>query len=274
MNLLRKRFLILTCLTTSLVLTGCGNGAGTYKGKGDGETLLNSQNQQMQTADADDPMAAHLRARAQVDPKDLSTHHPYTTTPTPEEVDKDTNVRVVRLENQVSDLQSDFKKLIPHISKANEEKLEAEQALAMNGQMANTPRVEDTMPDAVPAQPQKTETVVPASADATSTVTGVRIGEHEDRTRLVLDMNAPGKFSYDINGTSLTILLPQSSWTAATEKSLSNSPMIAGYKVSQGQQGGVALNVELRKPGKLTMSSALPPNDTYGNRIVFDVAPL
>lgn len=263
---LRIQFLFLTGLTVSLVLTGCTTSNNKYAARNGAEDLLHSQDQQMQTAaaDADDPMAAHLRARAQVDPSDLSTHHAYTTKPTAEEVNKDTNVRVVRLENQVADLQSDFKKLIPHISKATEDRLAAERQLAANtqGNLQNSPPVEETMPD------------TPVSANATSSVMRVRVGEHETSTRLVLDMNAPGKFSYDINGTSLTVTLPQSTWQAAKEKMLPGSLMIAGYKVTQAPAGGVALNVELKKPGKLTLTGTLPPNDTYGDRIVFDVAPL
>jgi hypothetical protein len=203
-----------------------------------------------------------MAARKQVDPKDLNGPHQYTTMPTAEEINKDTNVRIVRLESEVAGLRDDFRKIIP------QHKPEIPREVI---QTASLP------PEAIAPQAQTPpETIAPAAGAATSSVRGVRVGEHPDKVRIVLDVSGPAKFSYDIDNNEklLIIDLPQSSWPTGAAGSFDGNALVSGYTAKPSASGGVTLAVELKKPAKLTMSSALEPNESYGHRIVFDVAPL
>ncbi len=237
--------------TAALTLAGCNSQhTGGYPGNKNSEKLLSTADGAHTVEGEMDPLAAHMAARKQVDPKDLNGPHQYTTTPTAEEINKDTNVRIVRLESEVAGLRDDFRKLGP------QHKPEAPEVT----QTASLPP----------------ETIAPAAGAATSSVKGVRVGEHPDKVRIVLDVSGPAKFSYDIdNGEKLLIIdLPQSSWPAGATGSFGGNALVSGYTAKPSAGGGVTLAVELKKPAKLTMSSALEPNESYGHRIVFDVAPL
>lgn len=242
--------------TTALTLAACNSQhTGGYPGNKNSEKLLNSSGGTLMAEGGVDPLAAHMAARRQVDPKDINGPHQYTTMPMEEEINKDTNVRIVRLESEVAGLRDDFRKLVP------EHKPEPPVIIA-----------------SLPMEPAVAppEAIAPAAGAATSSVRGVRVGEHPDKVRIVLDISGPAKFSYDIDNTEklLIIDLPQSTWPTGATGSFDGNALVSGYTAKPSASGGVTLAVELKKPAKLTMSSALEPNESYGHRIVFDVAPL
>jgi hypothetical protein len=248
MELPRVRLLFLGAMTVSLVLAGCSTAPKRSQSVSK-EQFLKSTGKVQSENGADDPLAMHLAARAQVDPRDLSTHHAYTTTPTKEQVYGQDDVRVVKL---------------------------ATMATESEEQIVVSPVPVQVQVEPVQSARTAPQNIAPAAGSpATSEVTAVRIGEHSNKTRLVLDMTGPGKFSYDINrtGTSLTILLPQSAWNVSAQKP-ATSALIRNYSAVPIAGGGVAVNIELKKPGRLAYGGALPPNDIHGDRIVFDVAPL
>lgn len=245
--------------TAALTLAACNSQhTGGYPGNKNSEKLLGTADGAFTVEGEADPLAAHMAARKQVDPKDLNGPHRYTTTPTAEEINKDTNVRIVRLESEVAGLRDDFRKMVP-------------------AHKPETPVVEPvkaTLPPESAAAPS--EAIAPAASAATSSVRGVRVGEHPDKIRIVLDVSGPAKFSYDIDNNEklLIVDLPQSSWPTGATGSFEGNALVSGYTAKPSASGGVTLAVELKKPAKLTMSSALEPNESYGHRIVFDVAPL
>lgn len=273
MSTSKLKIAFLLGLTTSLILTGCQ-----HRGPNDPENLLTAEDRAASVDGEVDPVAAHLAARAQVDPHDTRSSHAYTTKPTAQEIDEDTNIRVVRLENQVNDLHNDFKKLMPNLSPSNAEMVEAAPVPAEKPEIViakaepTAPQITIKKADNLPP-PEK---ITPAAGNASSNVTGVRVGVYPERTRLVLDVSAESKFTYDLDNNEklLIIDLPQAGWTAATEQALAENAVIKGYAAKPAPNGGVTVAVELKKPAKLTMSTALGPNEMYGHRIVFDVAPL
>lgn len=261
MNSFRTHIIL---LTTALTLAACNSQhAGGYPGNKNSEALLSTADGAFTVENEPDPLAAHMAARKQVDPKDLNGPHQYTTTPTAEEINKDTNVRIVRLESEVAGLRDDFRKMVP------QHKPEMPQQVT---QAALLPP--EAIAPVMPSTPP--ETIAPAAGAATSSVKGVRVGEHPDKVRIVLDVSGPAKFSYDIDNNEklLIIDLPQSSWPTGATGSFDGNALVSGYAARPSASGGVTLAVELKKPAKLTMSSALEPNESYGHRIVFDVAPL
>jgi hypothetical protein len=247
--------------TTALTLAACNSQhTGGYPGNKNSEKLLNSSGGTLMAEGGVDPLAAHMAARRQVDPKDINGPHQYTTTPTEEEINKDTNVRIVRLESEVAGLRDDFRKLVP------EHKPEPPVIIAS---LPMEPAV--APPEAIaPAA------IAPAAGAATSSVRGVRVGEHPDKVRIVLDISGPAKFSYDIDNTEklLIIDLPQSTWPTGATGSFDGNALVSGYTAKPAAAGGGWRAGELEKTTKQNKSSARVPNESYGHRIVFDVAPL
>lgn len=247
MGLARKKLLFLGGMTLSFVLTGCSTSAQQAQvTSDDNQSFRQSVNQAQLVSGEDDPLAMHLAARAQVNPRDLSSHHAYTTTPTREQIYSQESIDVAEAPVSVSS--------IP-------EPVEREPVQIQAVQIAQ-----------VDVAPQN---IVPAAGSAISEVTAVRIGLHPDKTRLVFDLSKPGKFSYDIDpsGKVLSVRLPQSGWSATPQKPGAGS-LVKSLRAVPAPGGGVAVNIELSRPGRLAFSGTLPPNEVYGDRIVFDVAPL
>ena len=243
MGLPRKKLLFLGGLTLSLVLMGCSTRTQQAQITTDDNQIFQKSVGQAQFENGeDDPLAMHLAARAQVNPRDLSSHHAYTTTPTREQIYSQENITVA--EAPVSTL-------------AVPEPVERQPV--------------EVKPAQVNVAPQN---ITPAAGSALSEVTAVRIGRHPDKTRLVFDLSKPGKFSYDIDpsGRILSVRLPQSGWSAAPEEP--GAGLVKSLHAAPAPEGGVAVNIELSRPGRLAFSGTLPPNEVYGDRIVFDVAQL
>jgi hypothetical protein len=288
MSFARKKTLLLAGLTVSLVLAGCRTQSPSeYPG---GRAQLPQTKPPLYGPGEVDPVQAHLAARSEVDPRDLSAQHKYTqrAETVEEEIKQSTteDARFAKLENQVADLRSDFKRfIVPAVTGENKDP--AIETLEREGKIDDfsSPGTRvSSSPELPPPAPQvvKKEMPAPAAAPAApvtgsaTAVTGVRVGEHPNRTRLVLDVTGPTKFSSGIDPASniLTVELPQSGWSGAVQESLGASPLVKGYKAAPSASGGTILTVELKKPAKVVLNESLGPNEVYGHRIVFDVAPL
>ena len=115
----------------------------------------------------------------------------------------------------------------------------------------------------------------PTFAGGGAAVTGLRLGEHPGKTRLVLDLSASSGYSVNIDNAAhvLRIELPQAGWDMANEKTFSNHALFKSYSVHSMASGGTVLNIDLKQDSKVLTSVALPPNESAGFRIYFDVGP-
>jgi hypothetical protein len=113
-----------------------------------------------------------------------------------------------------------------------------------------------------------------ASANGTN-VSGIRVGEHPGKVRIVLDLTGPAKFTADVDNDEKLLLvdLPGAGWSTEMAQALKN-PLVKGYSAQKNASGGTTLAIELAKPSKLLMATALAPNQTYGHRIALDVGAL
>ena len=105
-----------------------------------------------------------------------------------------------------------------------------------------------------------------------SVIKNVRIGEHPEKIRFVLDMTGSSDFSYELNNKKgyLLIDLPNTKWTASKKEIFQFYSLITGYSV-RSYRNGTKLFIALKKPGRLITSVSLPSNDEYGYRIYFDI---
>ena len=99
---------------------------------------------------------------------------------------------------------------------------------------------------------------------------GMRIGEHGNMTRLVIDLSGAVSYSYDLDNAEnlLVIELPGADWTGQQADTLKNSPLVQSWNVQAMENGqGSRLIINLRKGVKVMKDSAL----TSPSRIVFDL---
>ena len=251
---LKIKYKFCLCLTALLVVDGCSPG-GSYSASTSDYGPLKSEN--ILVADGDlnaaedggrlSPLEAHLRARQQVDPTNMQSTKYTSQGHAPHE---ETHFRVVRIDE-------DENSAPPPVP----------------GRKKNPQHVKKMMP-------AKADLIVadihPAAGDAAGAVavTGLRVGDHPGKTRLVLDLSGPSGYSYKIDNDRhvLHIELPGTVWNAETQKMFNGNPLMEGYTANSLPSGGTALDIELKRSSKLLASVALKPNETYGHRIYFDVS--
>ncbi len=127
--------------------------------------------------------------------------------------------------------------------------------------------------DAPKPQAKPLRSIEVAAAEAE--VSQMRLGEHPDKTRLVLDLSGEVNYTTEIDssGKFLTVELPHAGWRTAT-RSVLESSLIAGYTAERSENGdGTKLRLELKKPVKIIGAAALSPDVRAGrpHRIYFDI---
>lgn len=232
---------------------------------------------------AADPEKQHMDSRKQVNPSQTQGHNAYTEKVSDSGANDDVHFRVLRLERQMENLQGDVDKLLPplgakakadrDLNTAVEEIQSARMGEIKPYPMKEAPPTAKAEAKPVPA-PKKAEAPVKPAVGGALQVTGVRVGDHPGKTRLVLDLTGPSKFTADLDSAEnlLVVELPGAAWSAAATKSFGGHALLKSYS-TQKSGDGTRLVFELKKSSKLTMKSSLPPNSTYGHyRVVMDLS--
>lgn len=246
------------------------------------------------------PEQRHMQSRRQVNPNKSSAG--YTEDVRLSHAGEDVHFRVLRLERQMNTLRSDFDKILPPLAEGARAGKSLEVAIAEIQTAAGDTGASDKVLAEAAAAPVPVESKDDGSAETVSRklpeteqsqevaaasgkqvfvpagaiqVTSLRTGEHPGRTRLVLDVSGPLKFSADMDAAEniLVVELPPVAWSAPERKVFTSHPLLKGYNVQTSSEG-TRLVIEMRKSAKLAMKTALPPNDSYGHRIVLDIAPI
>lgn len=137
---------------------------------------------------------------------------------------------------------------------------------------------------AAPSSPAVTEAqrpkkATPAASSGSNTgvtsVREVRIGEHKDKTRLVLDVSGKTSFRYDLDTLEnlLVIELPDAGWSASKNWRSQKAPLMASYSVQEMQGGGSRMIIQLKHSASVVHSGTIAPNkDSRNYRVVIDLA--
>lgn len=288
--MIKRRYRFLALMTLALLLTGCSvdwEDLGVMKSPTRADTpeqLLAARGswKMVEEDTSPSPVNSHMKARSQVDPDNQAKVAQYASRgPAP---DEDVRHRVLRLEKTVSDLQRDFARLLPPLSSL----------IISDAQLDATIREIQTTQNNASIEPSAGAASAPVPAPALAAVASkpvnpvetpeynggapavvnVRTGVHSGKTRLVLDLTAPGQYQADLDNAEnvLVVTLPGLAWSAVADKSLANNPVIKGY-TARPVGDGTVLAVELKKPSRVLMSTALPPNPINNHhRLVFDLA--
>lgn len=102
-----------------------------------------------------------------------------------------------------------------------------------------------------------------------------RIGEHADRTRLVLELSDPVALrAFSLANPNRVILdLPEVSWRMASPPVPSGRGLIKAYRYGVFRTGSSRMVIDLNRPARLAETLVIPPAAGFGYRVVVDLFP-
>jgi N-acetylmuramoyl-L-alanine amidase len=106
-------------------------------------------------------------------------------------------------------------------------------------------------------------------------VMSARIGEHEDRTRLVVELSDPVNlrtFTLD-NPARVVIDMPQVAWRLGAPPRPSGKGVIKGYRYGLFRTGNSRMVIDLNQPVSVSDALVIPPSAGFGYRVVIDLYP-
>jgi hypothetical protein len=126
------------------------------------------------------------------------------------------------------------------------------------------------------ARQTQTAAPAPAAAGHGNSVTGVRIGEHGSKTRLVFDLQGKTKpaFKYDLDNAEKLLLVDMAAtgWTGGTA-GRPKSPLIDSWTVTESMTGGSSVAIQLKKSARVISTQFLGAEGKDPARLVVDIAP-
>jgi len=110
------------------------------------------------------------------------------------------------------------------------------------------------------------------ASKVSASVTDVRIGEHKDKTRIVLDLSDKTDYQAEFTnaGRVLNVELSRADWKTDKTYNVNGKSLIESYAVIKSDDGHV-LRVQLKTAAEIGYESVLTPSKGYGNRIVLDL---
>jgi N-acetylmuramoyl-L-alanine amidase len=102
-----------------------------------------------------------------------------------------------------------------------------------------------------------------------------RIGEHADRTRLVLELSDPVALrAFSLANPNRVILdLPEVAWRMGNPPVPSGRGLIKAYRYGVFRTGSSRMVIDLNRPARLAETLVIPPSAGFGYRVVIDLFP-
>lgn len=106
-------------------------------------------------------------------------------------------------------------------------------------------------------------------------VMSARIGEHEDRTRLVIELSDPVNLrAFALaNPDRVVIDMPQVSWRLGAPPRPSGFGPVKSYRYGEFRAGNSRMVIDLNSPVRVSDPLVLPPSAGFGYRVVIDLFP-
>jgi len=129
----------------------------------------------------------------------------------------------------------------------------------------------DRLIDQILKDAPKPAAKTPAPKDAV--VLGVRIGEHPDRTRFVVELSDPVEIrSFTLNNPNRVVIdMPAVRWHLQGPPRPTANGAIKGYRYGSFRPGNSRFVIDLNRPATLSDLLVLPPENGYGYRVVLDL---
>lgn len=106
-------------------------------------------------------------------------------------------------------------------------------------------------------------------------VMSARIGEHNDRTRLVIELSDPVNLrAFALANPDRVVLdMPEVSWRLGAPPRPSGFGAIKSYRYGQFRAGNSRMVIDLNQPVSVSDALVLPPSSGFGYRVVIDLFP-
>lgn len=106
-------------------------------------------------------------------------------------------------------------------------------------------------------------------------VMSARIGEHDDRTRLVIELSDPVNLrAFALSNPDRVVIdMPEVSWRLGAPPRPSGFGAIKSYRYGQFRAGNARMVIDLNQPVSVSDSLVLPPSAGFGYRVVIDLFP-
>lgn len=190
--------------------------------------------------------------------------------------------RLAQLEKEVAALRADYNAMMPAFNgliTTNERIKTLLDQLEQKAGVSPAPAPAAATPAAVPASavkaaPQPQAAATPAPTTGAAIISGMRIGEHGEKTRLVLDASAVTEYKTDVNNAdkTLVISLPAAGWSGKETVAGLKSPLVSGWTASSGPSGGTLVTISLKSAAKVVATEHLKAEGGASPRIVIDIA--
>jgi N-acetylmuramoyl-L-alanine amidase len=125
----------------------------------------------------------------------------------------------------------------------------------------------------VPGAPGAASTAAPAGP--TPIVMSARIGEHEDSTRIVLELSDPVNLrAFTLtNPDRVVVDMPEVAWRLGAPPLPSDHGSVKSYRYGQFREGNSRMVIDLNRPVRVADPLVLPPSAGFGYRVVIDMYP-
>jgi N-acetylmuramoyl-L-alanine amidase len=106
-------------------------------------------------------------------------------------------------------------------------------------------------------------------------IMGVRIGEHQDRTRFVVEMSDPVAMrTFTLaNPNRVVIDMPLVQWHLETAPRPTGNGIVRSYRYGLFRSGNSRFVIDLNSPVTVSNALVVPPGGGYGYRVVVDLFP-
>ncbi len=135
-----------------------------------------------------------------------------------------------------------------------------------------------SLPEA-PAKPQPAQVAGPSVGSKPQgpmpMVMSARIGEHEDRTRLVIELSDPVNLrAFALASPDRVVIdMPEVTWRLGAPPRPSGFGAVKSYRYGQFRAGNSRMVIDLNQPVTVSDALVLPPSAGFGYRVVIDLFP-
>lgn len=128
-----------------------------------------------------------------------------------------------------------------------------------------------------PARQQTSAPAMPnaGAAGTANMVTGIRVGEHPDKVRIVFDVSGTAAYTADLdNGEKILVVdMPESGWQAPSTAQYSKKSLLSSYRIDPAQNGRGNIAVfQLKRNSRIIKQQQIPALSGGGSRIFIDLS--
>lgn len=115
----------------------------------------------------------------------------------------------------------------------------------------------------------------PAQSSREPIVMGARIGEHQDRTRFVIELSDPVVMrTFTLSGPNRVVIdMPSVRWHLDGPPRPSGNGAVKSYRYGMFRPGNSRFVIDLNQPVTVSSPLVLPPENGFGYRVVIDLFP-